>query len=222
MQIDLDHWPLFTICVGLLLVSLCILIWQGRLFYTKDSAAIRKFSILELQMPATPEELVKLIKGIYKLPPVVTSITLRALKGQLWLNFLFMPLVYGSVFLLCWRVAQKMNTTVGYIVFTSLALVQLIPLICGIIEKIYLLKKIGPEPATSTIRQHKLYLWMEAVKWGLFLLAAVSGISVICYFWLSGDYTAGSLRFILIVIIEIIIFLLVAKNLLSYRTKKPA
>src|SRR3954463_7106466 len=100
----LNNWLLFTVAFTLLLIVSLIMQKQSDNFYTQD-VIVRKFSIMELEMPATSRELYNLVSGLFRLPPDESRRSLRALRGQLWLDFLFMPLAYGSIFLLCWRVA---------------------------------------------------------------------------------------------------------------------
>jgi len=183
---------------------------QSRQFYTKDPV-IRKFSIMELEVPATPKELVNLVTGLYKLPDPQSARSVAALKGQLKLDFLFMPLAYGSVFLLGWRVANKMQLSIGYYVFISLAFLQIVPWICDIIENIYLLGKISKDVKESSVKLHQQYLWMEVAKWGIALTTAVCCMSAIGYFWLTGNYSETSLRYLWIFLAEIIVFLLAVK-----------
>ena len=90
-----SSWPLFCVAFGGMLFLTLIMKWQSTRFYTQD-VVLRKFSIMELEMPATQMELVNLIKGLYKLPPATSAATVKALKGQLYTDFLFMPFAYGG------------------------------------------------------------------------------------------------------------------------------
>src|SRR3982751_4158574 len=212
---DIDNWPLFTIVLGLLLVVTLVMMKQSQHFYTKD-VVIRKFSIIELQVPATATELYNIIKGLYALPAPQSQKAISALKRQLQLDFLFMPLVYGAVFLLCWRVSAKMHPHFGYYLFLVLAILQVIPWICDIAENIFLLGKLKsdiekPTETPGAKLKHKRYLFMEAIKWGVLLTGAVCALSAIAYFWLTGNYSGNSLVFLLIVFAEILLFLLGVK-----------
>jgi hypothetical protein len=209
-----DNWLLFTIVFGLFLIVTFIMIRQSRNFYTKD-VVVRKFSIMELEIPASPTELVNLMKGLYLLPASQSKKSISALKAQLKLDFLFMPLAYGSVFLLSWKVAHKMQFQIGHYIFLAFAFLQLVPWICDIIENIYLLGKIKPKPEITSEKKHTNYLRMEAIKWGTALTAAVCSVSAIFYFWLSGNYSFNSFFFLLIVVGEIIIFLIALKVFLK-------
>lgn len=202
------NWFLFCITFGLMLLLAFIMNVQSRHFFTKD-VVVRKFSIMDLELAATAVELVNLIKGLYELPPEQSKKTVNALKGQLYADFLFMPFAYGSVFILCIKVAEKIQISLARNVFLVLACLQVISWLCDIIENIYLLGKIRPNPVMSDVSTHKAYLRMEAVKWGIVLTAAVCSMSAICYFWLAGHYSSHSLRYIFIILGEIILFVTV-------------
>jgi hypothetical protein len=200
-----NGWILFCILFGLLLLFTFIMNLQGSYFYTKD-VVVRKFSILDLALASSPVELVNIIKGLYQLPPGQSEKAVNALKGQLYVDFLFMPCAYGSIFLLCQKVAERMQLSIGYYIFAALAWLQLVAWLCDIIENIYLLGKIRPDPVLSALSRHKDYLAMEGVKWGISLTGTACSLSAVCYFWLSGNYSSASLPFIVVVIVEIILF----------------
>lgn len=204
--LEKHNWLWITIIFGLLLMFSLIMKRQSLNFYTKDVVP-RKFSIMELEIPATSTELFNLIKGLYLLPEDQSIKSIRSLRSQLILDFLFMPFVYLIIFLLCWKIAHKMQLSFGYSFFIALAFLQLIPWICDIIKNCYLLNKIKKEVLPSSEEFHRNYLWMEGFKWGITLIAAISAISVICYFWLTGNYSSNSLYYLLIVLSEIIIFI---------------
>lgn len=208
----------------MLLVSF-IMALQSRHFYTFHLTK-RKFSIMELETPATYAELVKVIKGLYALPAAESKKSISALRGQLWTDFLFMPLAYGSIFLICLQVSLKFGTGFWHCIFFILAVIQLIPWICDIIENIYLLKKIkkGPhindskEALLAKSKPHKIYLVMEGFKWGIALASAVAAISAVCFFWLTGNYNVSSLKFLLITLAEIAVFLILVKIFTKKKT----
>lgn len=214
MSLFIISWPLFCISFGFMLILSFFMGLQSKRFYTKD-VVVKKFSIMDLEMPATARELVNLIKGLYKLPEDVSKRSIRALKGQLYLDFLFMPCAYGSIFIICMLVSGKMQMSFGMNVFSVLAWLQIVPWICDIIENIYLLRKIKPDPVLSSDAVHKAYLIMEGVKWSIALIATVCAVTAICYFWLSGHYAIHSLYFLLAIIIEVVVFILLGKLFLK-------
>ena len=204
------EWGYFCIALGAMLIISFMKSLQSAYLYTLD-VIIRKFSILDLEFPATPQEVVIFIKGIFQLPPDLFKKSLHSLKNQLYLDFLFMPAVYGTIFILCMEVSRKM-VSFGHDLFAILAWLQFIPWICDIIENIYLLKKIGPEPKASTSVVHKAYLILELFKWGIALIAAVCSISAIFYFWLVGRYSYNSLQYLVTIIAEIALFAIAKKD----------
>ena len=215
----LNNWQLLSISFGLMLLVSFKMMLQSRNFYTYHVTK-RKFSMMELEIPATPLELVKIIKGLFELPEDEKKKSVSALKGQLWIDFIYMPLAYGSIFLICWRVSAKLETHIGYYVFLGFAVAQIIPWLCDIIENIYLLQKIkeGINVKPTGDKQHKAYLIMEGFKWGISLTATICAISAICYFWLAGDYSVASFKYMLIIIAEVIVFALLVKYIAG---KKP-
>lgn len=201
-----DSWCWLCISMGLLLLTTFIMMRQSRQFYTMD-VVIRKFSILDLEFPGSEKEIPDIIKGVYKLPEAQRKSTLSALRGQLWVDFLFMPAAYGSIFLVCIKVAEKMNPA-GTSLFTWLAWLQLLPWLCDIIENIYLLRKTHPNVPASTKAIHKAYQWLEIAKWGISQIGMVCGLSALLFFWVSGNFDTGSLRYLLIIAGEMGVFVL--------------
>ncbi len=219
MSVAIISWAMFCMAFGLMLLLTFIMSLQSLHFYTKD-VVVKKFSIMDLEMPATSTELVNLIKGLYKLPEQKSKKAISALKGQLYIDFLFMPCAYGAIFLLCMLVSAKMQLSFGINIFMILAWLQLIPWLCDIIENIYLLRKINPEPVLSSPSVHKAYLLMEAFKWGIALTATICAIAAICYFWLAGHYTLHALYYLLIIGGEIILFLILGKVFLKNKNNE--
>lgn len=213
-----DAWYWLCISMAIFLLTAFIMRRQSRYFYTMDVVP-RQFSITDLQLPSCQKELVNLIKGIYTMPAANRQQTLRALRGQLWVDFLFMPAAYGSIFLVCMKVASKMNPA-GTLLFAILAWLQLLCWLCDIIENIYLLQKIGPNVSESTKTVHRAYQFLEIFKWGFSLLATVCGLSALLFFWVTGNFAVSSLHYLLIIVGEIVIFMALQK--LPTREPSPA
>ena len=211
-----DYWILFCMAFGGMLLTSFIMSMLSMNFFTWDVVK-KKFSIMDLEFPATPRELVNVIKGLYKLPRPEALTAIKALRWRLVINFLFMPFAYGSIFFLCMLVSAKM-TTFGITFFIILAWLQLIPWVCDIIENIYLLRKINPHPRLSKPAVHKTYLMMEIFKWGIALGSSICAIAAVFYFWLSRDYGNRSANFLLIIMGEIVLFVIFGKLFLK---KKP-
>lgn len=220
MSIFIINWTLFTITFGLMLLFSFIMAIQATHFYTKDVVET-KFSILELEMPATPKELVNILRGLYKLSEKEKAKkAISSLKGQLYVDFLFMPCMYGTIFILCMLVSHKMQLSFGNKVFTIFAWAQIIPWICDIIENIYLLRKIKPHPVESSLSFHKAYLRMEYIKWAISLGATICSVAAICYFWLSGYYEVSSLNYLLVLSGEVIFFVMLGKFFLKKKKEE--
>ena len=200
-----DAWSWLCLSIGVMLLTTFIMRRQSRQFFTMD-VVIRKFSILDLEFPGSPKEIPDIIKGVYALPAAQQKRTLSALRGQLWVDFLFMPAAYGSIFLVCIKVAEKMNPA-GTSLFTWLAWLQLLPWLCDIIENIYLLRKTYPAVPPSSQAVHKAYQWLEIVKWGISQVGMVCGLSALLFFWLSGDFEVASLHYLLIIVGETAVFI---------------
>jgi len=166
--------------------------------------------MLDLVSPATALELATYINGIYALPKQLGEKSIRSLKTNLYLDFLLMPLLYGTIFLLCMQISMKLPSF-GHVLFASLAWAQIIPWICDIIENIYLLKKIHPQTIPSTPSVHAKYQLNGILKWSFSLGAVVCSISLLIYFWLTGEYLYASLYFFLIIILEIVVFFVLKK-----------
>lgn len=214
MSIFIINWTLLCITFGLMLLFSFIMSIQAAHFYTNDEVE-KKFSIMELEFPATPMELRNLVRGLYKLPTRPRAIkTIKSLRCQLYIDFLFMPCAYGTIFLLCMLVAAKMQYSGGAKIFSVLAWAQIIPWICDIIENIYLLRKIKPKPVLSSLTVHRAYVRMEVVKWGIALGAAI------CYFWLAGNYKVSSLNYLLVLSGEVILFVMLGKFFLKKKKEE--
>lgn len=199
----------FCVIFGLMLLLGAFAKLLSKNFYTLH-VFVRKFSILDLEFPDSSLELVTYIKGIFLLPKELSRRSLRSLKSYLYLDFIFIPLVYGSLFLLCLLISHKF-TFWGHYIFLILAWLQIIPFICDATKNFFLLKKIRPDAQVSTNVIHKAYLALEKIKWLLALVAAVFSLSALFYFWVTGKYSAGSFRFLFIVIIEIAVFFILRK-----------
>ena len=85
MHID---WIYFCIFFGAMLLISFIMSIQSANLYTMH-VVLRKFSIIDLQFPASAQELVIFIKGIFQLPVELSKKSLSALKGTALFRFSF-------------------------------------------------------------------------------------------------------------------------------------
>ena len=227
MLIHTDYWTLLCITFGLMLLFTFIMSILSLRFYTHD-VVDKKFNIMDLELAATAMELQNLIKGLYKLPQPKSNKAIWALRGHLYIDFLLMPCAYGSIFILCSLVSTKMQSDIGRNIFLALAWLQLISWIFDIIENIFLLWKINPNPVSKTdlARKkhldsvHKAFLIMVFLKWGIALTALICAIATISYFWLAGFYSLHTLSYLLIIIGETLLFLFFYKNRIKIAAKQ--
>lgn len=207
-------WSWFCIALGLSGIIAIIMSLQAKNLYTYEGIAHR-FSIMDLEIVSTPQEIPNIIQGIYQLPEDEKNKSLKALKGQLLIDFLFMPVTYGAIFIICMQVSAKMVKWWGRDIFIALAWAQCLCWFFDIIENIYLLNKIKPTVMPSSAGLHAAYQNMELAKWGLSLTGAVCAITALFYFWVSGNYSQLSLPYVSIATLEIILFLVGRKLLVK-------
>lgn len=201
-------WAYFCVSFGAMLFIGFIMAMLSKNFFTLH-VFVRKFSILDLELPVSALELSTYINGIFKLPPELSKKSLRALKGHLYLDFIFMPLAYGSLFFVCMRIAVNQEG-ISHVLFAVLAWIQLIPWACDIIENMYLLQKIRPDCKVSKPSVYKAYQIIEVCKWVILLTTIVFTISTLAYFWLSGIYSYHSLNYLWIGAAELVVFFILA------------
>ncbi|WP_423149335.1 hypothetical protein [Rubrolithibacter danxiaensis] len=203
-------WLYFTACFTLFLLTSWIMKRQSRYFFTMGHTR-QRFSIFDLEFPATSAELIKLIKGIDELPNAnEAKVSKTALRSQLLTDFLFMLAVYPAVFMLCMKTASKMQST-GQAVFVVLAYLQVLPLLFDVIENCYLLNKLK-QPVESAADVHRAYRYMVIAKWAIACTGAVTAFSGLTYFWVTGSYHENSVVFFVIMLIEIVLFVMVSQK----------
>ncbi len=204
-----DIRTVFCIVFGMMALIGFIMYLQSKSFYTLH-VFVRKFSMLDLEFPASALELATYIKGIFLLPKELSSRSLRALRSYLYIGFFFIPFMYISIFLLCMLVSYKMNFWSNYI-FVVLAWMQAIPMICDLIQNFYLLQKIHPDAAVSKPSVHKMYQLLGKIKWGIASISVVSGISTLFYSWLTGNFSANAITVLVVIVGEIILIYLLMR-----------
>ncbi len=213
MVIFISGWTLYCIAVAILLITALPIQYYGAFFTTRD-VLVRDFNILDLQLASTEMEIDNTLKGITQLPPAASAKVIRALKNQLYIDFLLMPAVYGTIFISCMKVAWKMPEP-GMIFFSLLGWLQIVAWICDIMENCYLLGKTGRlnkeyKPSYMRFRGYQV---IEVLKWGLSMLATVCVLSALLYFWISGLYMEQSLKYLLMIVLMLIVFFVLIKFL---------
>ena len=210
-------WAYFCIAFGIMLFLHLLMSLQNKSFFTMH-VVIRKFSILDLEFPPSAQDLTNFIKDIFNLPGNLSQKTIKALRRQLLIDFIFMPALYGAIFILSMKVSMMM-TYFGHKLFAIFAWMQFLAWLCDITENIYLLNKIRPDPVVSKPIVHKSYEILEMIKWGIPLIAGVCSIAAIFYFWLVGRYSYHSLNFIFITMVELTMFFII-KRLITKSEEK--
>ncbi|KAA5533484.1 hypothetical protein F0919_13160 [Taibaiella lutea] len=211
MEIDITNaWFHFCIAFGGMLTGTFIMGRLGNRFYTMDPLK-RKVSMLALEFPAKETEVANILKGVFLLDEEEKKASINSFRWQIILDFLlFMPCAYGSIFILCSTIAPTLKST-GENIFMILAYAQILCFALDAIENIYLWSNLKPNAKNASKFTFRLMQILEALKWGFALIGAIGGLSVICFYWLSGNYNSGSLIYILIFFLEIVVFLLLSK-----------
>ena len=206
MGIDIySAWFLFCIAFGGMLLATWIMGRLGNRFYTMDPLK-RQVSMLALEFPSKETEVANILRGIFLLDDDDKKASIRSFKWQLILDFLlFMPCAYGSIFILCMTIAPTLNSA-GETIFMILAYIQILCFLLDCIENIYFWSNLKPKAKPASTLTFKLMQLLEIFKWGPALIGAVSGISVICFYWLSGHYSKNSITYITIILLELIVF----------------
>lgn len=203
-----NAWLWFCIALGIALVASLAMSVLANNFLTRDGS-VRRFSIMELEFPSTPLEIVNIIRGIYDLPPEQCIKGVRSLKIHFLLDFiLFMPATYGGIFILCMKVSVRMGPY-GRACFLVLAWLQLVAFVFDVVENIYLINKIKQDVCRSEVQVHKWYIRMEMAKWGIALLGAIGSFSVLLYYWVSGSYDDNSIPYVFAFLAEVFLFIVV-------------
>ena len=202
-----ETWLWFTVAFGGMLFATFIMSGQSRHLLIMDQVE-RRFSMINLEFPGTPKALVDIISHIFKLDNDKKNKTIKALKGQLLIDFFFfMPSCYGGIFLLSMKIATKMSSYTGRGFFTIFAWLQALAFLLDIIENIYIWRKIKPTLLPPGLTEYRAFQCLELIKWGIPLLAFVSGFSSLLYFWITGQYSIQSYVYIGLIAAEIILFI---------------
>ncbi|MEP7264224.1 MAG: hypothetical protein ABI772_06995 [Bacteroidota bacterium] len=219
LYIDIPQtWLWFSIAFAAMLVTSLMMSHQAAGFLTRDGS-LRKFSILDLQLPSSPNDIPNILGGIFRLPEGKIRYALKSLKNHLYIDFLYMPAVYGCIFLLCMHVSSK-TVSIGHPWFAAFAWLQILAWIFDMIENIYLLTQIKerrtpPVPINNVPEKiHRIYIsykYMVLTKWMIALLGGICSLMVLLYFWITGKYNPDNLFYSIVIIVEIIAFIALSK-----------
>jgi len=180
----LSNWNFFLVCFADMLITSAIMSALARSFFTMGTSK-ESFSMFDLELPSSTLSTRQLLLGIDKLGDESIKIR-KALRGQLYVDLLFMPGTYLGILFLCHKAAEK-SGCVGGIVFWALAFLQLVCWICDITENCVLLSLIKRPRSYSSFG---FFAWniMESIKWGGSLIGFFSSGFGLIYFWTTGNF----------------------------------
>lgn len=159
----IEHlWICFYLCLAVCVITSVIMVFQGRRFYYYDGK-VKKFSMLNLEFAPDRCYLYFVFRQIAALPSAQALDVRRAVKAQLYTDFIFMPGTYLGVALLCVAVARRYQGAV-HDLFTVLIWLEFLSWLMDIIENIYLLKQLK-QPTLLTQWGFRAFQLMEFAKW---------------------------------------------------------
>jgi len=201
-----NGWMWFCIASGAaLLIALFLQRFDAAL--ATKVGAMRSFTVIDLEFPSNPKDIPNTINGIFKLPEKQCRQVVQALKRSLYLDFLFMPAVYGAIFLLCMLIADKCGPySVGRGFFSLFAWLQGVAWACDIAENLMLLPRVKQDVAPMGERQHRIYVRVVWLKWAIALIGFVTASMLALYFWVKGDYDPASLPYLIVFVGELAVF----------------
>lgn len=173
-------------CLVLAALTSVVMKRQSQHFFTLSHGVRRPFSIIDLELPASALELTGLLRGINEQTEPDRLVVRRALRGQLWVDFLFMPGIYGAIFLLCLKAAQLMAWAPGRTLFALLAWAQLLAWGFDIVENLTLFHQLAHPTRTLGPAGFATYFTLVSAKWLLALAGGICALSILFYFWVAG------------------------------------
>lgn len=204
--IEQNWWMLFLAC---LFIFLSTGIWMQRIangFIILP--ANLKFSMFELELPASESSLRKLI---LQMDDKVKG----SVRRQLLVDYIFMLGCYVGIALLCYKTSMKM-VAVGKYIFLGLAALQVISWICDIVENIYLfdqLKNTSTELSEKSSSGYRFFQFLVKTKFILAFVGAICSLFGLLYFWIIGDYSEKSLPWLAAMFLLILLSGFVGKAL---------
>jgi hypothetical protein len=175
MKIPVKLWYWFAACFIWTGLTTVIMLRQATHFYCVDHT--KKFSIFELMWPGNRSSMGILIQQINRLPKAEYAESMNALKGQLTVDFFYMPAVYGCVFLLL--IAAAIRSRGWLSDFLKIwAWLQIVAWLSDITENCYIFYKIA-HPFICTPFVFFCYRIVEILKWGLSCGGFVAAVLVL-------------------------------------------
>lgn len=179
----IQHYPdLFWFCCCALVsgATSVIMINLAKHFLYYDGT-IRRFSIMQLEFPANSSSIEILISQIRALPKDRADLSLKVLRGQLWVDFTYMAGTYCGIYFLTRMAAAPLSNWLNPVLLL-LGKLQFLVWLFDIIENLYLLIQIRRPSKMPTIG-YLPYWMMEYLKWGLALgIAAIELITIGIYY----------------------------------------
>ncbi|MRG44570.1 hypothetical protein GFS24_05565 [Chitinophaga sp. SYP-B3965] len=187
----------FTISFSLMLFTALWMWALARKFQYRDAAGVETpFSILDLQFPSSEQELCNIIAGL-------SPAARKALRGHLWVDFLFMAGFYPSIAFLCIIVGDK--TGAGQYFFWLMATLQLYAWMFDIQENGYCLRKLRKPVVSATKNAFQSYSFFVYAKFILCLTGVAVSVSALFYCWITGNFEMGSLWYVGVLLVELLI-----------------
>lgn len=192
-------WPHFILHFTLFLFTTLWMSALARRFRTVDTDLGEvPFSIFDLQFPSSETELCKLLSS-------ATSDGKWALRMHLLVDFLFMIAVYPMIAILCLALGEK--TGMGKYFFWLIAALQMVAFLFDILENLYLLRRLRKPQVSGGFGRFTFFVY---AKFMLAFLGVSVTLPVIFYFWMTGTTAAGTLQYIGIAILEVVVFMLIS------------
>lgn len=221
-------WICFLASSTLTMIFAYIMHRQSLMLFTRIGTK-KKFSVMDLEFPSSSVDLRKVLSGINKLEPKQIIKTKKALKGNLYVDFLFMPFAYFTIFLLCMHIADRN----GNPVFAILAWLQVITWICDLWENSYILKiyksvnSVNSVPAVnlncidekncSTAFDHYkeesgfiVFKYMVRIKWAIALAGLICSLLMLFYYWITRQYNTEALPYLYMFFGVVILFIIIS------------
>jgi len=162
------------ICLAVVALTTILMSSQSRYLFRMDSVK-KSFSVFRFEFPASRSSICGLIGQVNQLLDSELEVVFKAIRRQLYIDFIFMPAAYIGILLLCMAASCQSGWWIS-ILFFWLGWSQFLAWFCNVVENIYLLRQLR-EPFTASILSFMFYRVLEIIKWGLsctgFLLAVI-------------------------------------------------
>lgn len=234
MNLIIEYWWTFVwISLGMAIVGYWIMATSVH-HLTYDRWTTRTFSIMDLEFPSSARYYAYIMTSLRKMENAGNSKPLRALRKNLYWDFLFMFGLFPFIALLCFHVASLGGWSSN--IFMALALLQLPALILDMVENIVIFRTLKiPKLFIRTDRydltlyddeqEHtslfRFYKGIVKAKWIIALTGLILSLIAILYVLIFTErYQETSLWLGIITIIVVVIALFIGWKLQSRTVKK--